>query len=658
MINRIELKSLYLKNFKGIKDLRIDLDDVTNIYGENATGKTTINDAFRWLLFDKDSTDRKQFEIKTIDKKGNVLHGLEHSVTGELFINGHLKTYQKIFKEKWQKKRGETDSTFTGHETIYSINDVPVKASEFQEEISSLVNEEIFKLITNPLYFSTVMNWKDRRNILLTIIGGVSNDDVISELAVEKNREDLIYLFDQESDIDKLKKGIAATKKKLNDELKLIPARIDENNNSIVEIETGDLMHELENYESELAEIEDQLTDATKENPAIAEKKNELNSLRSKISKIENDLTETRYSQAQKLNSTLRKYQNEKTEKENLLSETKNQITRLTSKKDVLAKDVEKYRTDWDIEKAKEFSISEDFTCPTCKRKLDAETIEQKKAKLHENFNSDKAKNLDEITAKGKSANQQKISVETQLNQLIEQSAEIEKSLLNITVLINDAQKAITDFENTDAEYPDEYWSLRSQVDELTEILNAPQDSTVNVNELRSRKSEVVKEIDSIKSELRKAENNDRLRDRIKELEAREKELAQKIADLENNEFLCDKFIRTKVELLDQKINSMFSFVRFKLFDEQINGGLVETCEPLINGVPFADANNAAKINAGIDIINALSKHYCVSAPIIIDNRESVNEIIQTQAQVINLIVSHDKKLVVKSGSEEMKVAV
>ncbi len=650
---KIELKSLHLKNFKGIKDLKIDFDNITNISGENATGKTTINDAFRWLLFDKDSTDRKQFEIKTIDKAGNVIHGLEHSVTGELFINGQLKIYQKIYKEKWQKKRGDTDSTFTGHETIYSINDVPVKAQEFQEEISSLIDEEIFKLITNPLYFSTIMKWQDRREKLLNIVGDITNDEIIDSETSLKNMKEL---FEAEKDFDKLKKGIAATKKKLNDEIKMIPVRIDECNNSIVDIDFNIIKIELESKEVELSDIEDQLTDASKENPALAEKKKELNSLRAKISEIENDHTEKRYAEAQKLNSNLRKHQSDKSELENSLKEIENKITSFENKRDVLAKEIKNCAEIWDRKKAEQFIIDENFMCPTCKRKLDDDVIENKKAELLENFNSEKAKKLEEISKDGKIHTEQKFKAESQLKDFEQQKIETKKAIEELINKITEAKEAIEEFENTEMEYPEFYWAYRAQVEEITEIINTPADSSIDVNDLRLRKTELIKEIDLIKTELRAEENNIKMRKRIEELSDREKELAQKIADLENNEFLCEKFIKTKVELLDQKINSMFSFVRFKLFDIQINGGLVETCEALINGVPFSDANNAGKINAGIDIINALSDYYEVSAPIFIDNREAVNQIIKTDAQVINLIVSKDPKLVVKSGNEALEL--
>lgn len=652
-MKRIELKSLHLKNFKGIRNLHIDCQSkVVNIAGDNATGKTTVNDAFRWLLFDKDSTDRKQFEIKTLDENNNPIHGLEHTVIGELFVDSNLITLQKTFKEKWTKKRGEADATFTGHETLYSINDVPVKASEYQSEISNIVDETIFKLITNPLYFSSIMSWQDRRKILLDMVGDPSIDEVVSK---HKNLSELKALV-KDNNIDAIRKGLAARRKKLNDELKSIPVRIDECNNAITVINAESIAAELEQKQIELKKIEDQLSNISKEDPTITEKKQLLNELRAKINQIENDVMNKRYQVHQDLSAKLRNLTNKGKEQETLLHEVEDQTDRLINKLETLTLEIAEYRDLWDAKKAEEFVIDEDFLCPTCLRKLPEETIEKKKAELLENFNKAKANKLHQIAEDGKEARKRIANIEAQLKQLNEQRIEVEKAIHDLNAKIKDAQKKLSDFENTDPEYPDELEQLKAQAIQLADELDKPKDAQDSIDQLKATKLQLVDEIDSLKAMLQKEESNKQLRERIAELSAREREVSQQIADLEKQEFLCEQFIKAKVELLDEKINSMFSYVRFKLFEEQINGGLTETCEALIDGVPFADANNAGKINAGIDIINTLSKYYQVSAPIVIDNRESINEIINTDAQVINLIVSKDAKLRIETDKSSKRI--
>ena len=123
-----------------------------------------------------------------------------------------------------------------------------------------------------------------------------------------------------------------------------------------------------------------------------------------------------------------------------------------------------------------------------------------------------------------------------------------------------------------------------------------------------------------------------------------------KIAELEGRLFLGEEFIRTKVELLESSINKKFNgAVAFKLFNNQVNGGLSECCEAMVDGVPFSNVNTAGRINAGLSIIKTLSKHYGVQAPIFIDNRESINNIVDFEGQIINLKVSKNKKLKIES---------
>lgn len=182
-----------------------------------------------WLLFDKDSHDRATFEIKTLDNNNVSIHGLEHEVKGVLNIDGKDITLGKIYKEKWTKRRGEAEKQLTGHETLYIIDEVPVKKKEYQEIINNIIDEILFKLITNPLYFSANMKWQERRTVLLDIIGDITTEKIVN---YKSDLNPLLELLG-DKDIDTLKKSVQARKRKLNEEIKSIPYRVDECNNSI-----------------------------------------------------------------------------------------------------------------------------------------------------------------------------------------------------------------------------------------------------------------------------------------------------------------------------------------------------------------------------------------------------------------------------------------
>lgn len=222
----IRIYNLKLKNFKGIKDLEIVFDGKdTNIYGKNATGKTTVFDAFKWLFFDKDSNDKKDFNIKTLDENNNPIHYLEHEVEATLIIDGQDINFKKMFKEKWVKKRGQEQQEFSGHETSYWIDEVPIKKKDYEEKINSIIPESLFKLITDPLFFNNQMSWKERRELLMNISGSTITDENI--LNSDEKFTTLKVNLEGRS-IEDYSKVLAAKIKELNNDREKIPIRIDE----------------------------------------------------------------------------------------------------------------------------------------------------------------------------------------------------------------------------------------------------------------------------------------------------------------------------------------------------------------------------------------------------------------------------------------------
>lgn len=287
--------------------------------------------------------------------------------------------------------------------------------------------------------------------------------------------------------------------------------------------------------------------------------------------------------------------------------------------------------------------------CPTCKRPFSEEEIAGKRAELENNFNANKAEKLKLIQEKGKSYKTLLEKYQAKLKIINSNIGASNKDLEKLQTTSLELKGKINNFMPVDSLVNNnEYQDLKNQISELEQKLQQPVTVNNQVQELKGRKSKLEFELEEVNSQLAYKEQNEKLKDRITELQQEEKKLAQQIAELEGQEYLCEEFIKAKVELLESSINDKFKYVAFKLFDTQVNGGLNETCEALIDGVPFSNANTASQINAGLDIINALSGHYQVAAPIFIDNRESVNQLIETDSQVINLIVSKDKNLKVE----------
>lgn len=635
-MNTIFLKQLTLKNFKGIKNLTIDFSNLTNIYGENGTGKTTIQDAFLWLLFDKDSTNRKDFEIKTLDHNNNVMHNLEHSVTANLQVDDKTKVFSKTYKEVWTKKRNEAEKLLTTHETIYLIDDVPFKKSEYQDFVNSLIDENIFKIITNPFYFSNVLKWEERRNILIDFADDIDVpiSDYLQQLLTDKTEK-------------QLKDSLNFKKKKFNEELKLIPARIDEVSNSIVLIDASKIK-EKESFENRLKHINDSLYSFS---DSFQGEKQILSAKRQELSNLDYTLKSKRFATLSDLKERLNNYKSDLQGEYNTLSLEQNTLNRLNAENLELDEDMQKLKIDFRLRKDEEFIFDESLSiCPTCKQSLPTQDIEDTKTKLLGNFNLDKANNLSRINAKGKQLKEIKDKNEIAILEAQKSVNESNIAILETQNAIDLIEKEISIIESHDTSFADSYEMniLKSEIAEL--------ESKLQNTDLETQKIEMLKQKDFIENsldEIKRIENNVNLNkernQRISELSEQEIDIANQIGSIEKGLFELERYTMAKAEALESNINSKFNFVKFKLFDTQMNEGIKETCVALINGVPFADANNAAKYNSGIDIINTLSNYYKVSAPIFIDNREGINKLIDTNSQIINLIVSKDKELIIRN---------
>lgn len=673
----ISIQQLTLTNFKGAKNLTVDFGKITNIYGDNATGKTTIQDAWCWLLFGKNSNEQKDFEIKTLDSKGNVIARIDHEVTGHLLVDGEPTILKRVFREKWTKKRGSETAEFTGHETTYFWNDVPLSQSEYQNKISLILNEDIFKLITNPLYFNNNLKWDARRNVLLKLSGGVSNEEVSGG---SKDFEGLIAQLGTQKTLEELKKEIGAKKKKIKDELDLIPTRIDEaQRNKPEAVNEAEVTAQINALKQKLEEVRAAMTDAVQAQKNINDSQlaiqSEIFELKRKANEKKESIRNILLSEDKNDSGALDELKAQISQKQIEIKNTKDEIIFIQSKIDnrLISIDTANARRDhlrnqWFEVNGGELVFDESkFCCPTCKRALEQEDVELKRSEMIANFNKDKQSKIQAIEKEG---GELKIQVEqyeagitaekTTLSSLQSKLSTLEASITGLTTSLEQAQRnfvapAPIDIRLTEAlEIDADYQSImKTIIDKQYLMDNAPK-AVVN-EELKIKESSLLDEVNNLRYALSKNSDLAMINERIEFLEQQETKLAQELTQLEGTEFTIQEFVKAKMELMERKINGLFRYVSFKLFDKQINGGETECCETLINTngslVPFSDANTAAKIQAGIDIINAISKHKGAVAPIFIDNRESVVQIPETEAQIVNFYVVEGQPLTINTAN-------
>lgn len=648
---RIKLKRLSLVNFKGVRQQDITLDDETNIFGDNGTGKTTIFDAFLWLLFGKDSTGRQAFEIKTLDENNKPYHRMEHEVSAVFEIDGEEIHLRKSFREKWTTKRGSSQEIWDGHENLFFWNDVPMKEGEYKAKIASLLDENVFRLITNPAYFNS-LDWKERRNILLAMAGHISTDQILDKVMTVQNKGEygiLINALNSKKTLDEFAREIGAKKKKIKDEIVLMPARIDESKRSLpekrdytaIEMEIASLQESIVNIDNLLMNKTQGQKQRQAEKMKFITRRGDLKQELVQIGfNIKNELQNAKLARQQGIEEAKRSLR----QKQDKLSSILSDIATNGRTVEAIRTRQNQLRDDYNTKQAEIIKFDDkEFCCPTCKRTYEDADVFAKKDELTRNFNTVKSNRLAAIQAEGKQLGAEAIALETKTTELSSTKTLLEGEVKTILQEISGMEELHSYLSEKEAAQVDDRLAtdirskeITAEIDRLAELIDTPE-AQDNNTDLLQQKSQIATTLEEAKKALNERDQRDRTNKRIAELEQQHKDMAQEVATLESTELCIQEFTKAKMDLLENRINGRFELVKFRLFKDQINGGEVPSCDTLINGVPYSDANYASKVNAGLDIIRALSEHYGVWAPIFIDNRESTIRIIDTGCQIINL---------------------
>lgn len=646
----MKLNSMRIENFKGIAAFEFtpNGENVT-VYGDNATGKTTLVDAFAWLLFDKDSQGAKDFNIKTLDENGQATPAIDHSVEATFATEGEDPvTLQKIYREKWTKKRGAADRVFDGHTTEHFVNGVPRSKTEYQGIVSEFASEKLFRMLTSPSFFSEQLTWQERRAILVEAFGANITDEMIIG-----NNPDLAPLREkmERVSIDDLKKVEMATRKKINEELQGIPGRIDEASKAIPEA-TGSPDAMATKAQRLAAEI-----DALGERKSGALAGGEVAKLQTKLAELGAQMLEKRNAY---LASTFNDLQTRLFDARQQLNELQaaeidmdNRMHRNAAAGEAVEREIANLRREnaaivdrWTSQNAMRFVPG--GACPTCGQDYPAHLIDQQEA----DFNRTRAAALATITDEG---TRNKAAVEeltAKMYALAEEGRSLAANLEDAKRQVADQQaivdalaeqcKGVPAFETT----PEHAEIVAKQEALEKKIADMRADYAPVLTEINEQIEAKRQELEAANRAITGHEMARAQRDRVKELQAREKELARQFEASEQTLYLIEQFQRLKIGALEESINTNFSLVRWKMFDNQINGGLTETCVCTVDGVPYSDLNNAAKVQAGMDIIGAMAEHYGFYPPVWVDNRESIVRLPEMRQQVISLVVSEpDKEL-------------
>lgn len=662
---KITIKSIHIENFKGIKMLDVNFSGKTKISGQNAVGKTTIFDAFTWLLFNKNSFGEEKFNIRPLDE-GIRVDNVEIKVSSILDVDGKGVELSKTQKQNWVKKRGTDTAVLQGNVNSFEIDGYPKSEADFKAYVSELAkSEEMFKMLTNPQYFSS-LKWKDQRDILMKLVSEVSDVELaqtdekyaplLSELEKAPSTDDIRAKFS---------KALTEWKKKQAE----IPVRIDEAMKSKVDIDVAEQELAKADLETKIADIDAKIKDS---DGVIMELEREEIQLQFDMSGVMQTMNRNLANRRSEIEAELRDCQNEMKRfadtialRETRVSENETAISNADSERKKIGKE-------YNAEKAKAFDESpylfdeskwvfdENSTvCSLCGQKLPEDKIEQLKADFEIRKRKAKADAEEKMKSEkirfdteNRKALNRLVAIGTERKNLIKKLRdENAKAKEEIKSLKEKEQEAIEKKEKlfqqlssipeiADYLQNEEYVRLKARHDEvLAEIekMNANGEDD-EVEALKHEKEELQAHLDEVNSTIAKASMNVDIDERIGKLQDEQKEIGQKVADQEQILYLLEEFIRFKLDKVSETINSHFKTVKFKLFDMQLNGGMKDCCECTVGGVPYSSLNSGHKIVAGLDIIRSLSELYGVSAPIFVDNAESLTSEQTMRSQLILLI--------------------
>lgn len=676
----MEVTRIKIVNIKGIRDYDATLGHRTTISGSNATGKSTIFDAFLWNLFGKDAQDRTDsgrgaFGIKTVDENGNIIEKLDHEVTIWLKTDdGQTMELTRRLTEKWVKKARAKDPVFEGNSTTCIWNGAEIGVNEWNKRIEEhIMPVRMFKMLTNPHYFSS-LPWQEQLTELTRMIGNVTPEDIAETNPAFKA---VLDGLGQGNTIKDRLTTIATEHRRLKKRLDEIPSEIKGINAATPEApEYG----ELECEQNALLQEEERIDEAMR-NIAEAErqhfenlkaKQEELHKIESQQFAIYSNALSTANDNAVKANaayneaeatvrinqqnvdSITREMQDNNHREAQELEAKQEDINRLTQQRESLYKQ-------WDDIDAREYAGGQQLICPLLGTFCDSANANahhnQNIEKAKQAFNEQKNRDLDNVEEQGKRVAEQIETATADLNTIksshAAKASDLQSRLTLATQQLEAAKKVLAGMSKVqpvtsiDKKTIPEWMELHSKAEDLRaeiQTLEGSEGQTLDT-ERTQRKKEIRTRLDQIAAELAKETLIATNTDKVAKLEEEMSSVTQQMADLEQEEDTIKAIEKAVFDEVERRANAKFKLVKFHTCDWQINGEPVQTCYATLNGVKYTDLNSAGQVNAGLDIINTLCHEYGMTAPIFIDNAEGVNTLLATDSQLIRLQVTTDKKL-------------
>ena len=639
-MTEIKIISLCLENFKNHRYLKLNFAGKNaTIYGDNAAGKTSVYDALTWLLFGKDSAGNgeKNIEIKPLDAMGNVAdHSAVTAVEAELLVDGEAIVFKRTYKEVWSTKRGSSEETFSGNTSEYYIDGVPYKKNAFDDKVHEIVPEDVFRLLTSVSYFAAGLPWQQRRAVLFDMAGTLTDRDIMA------GNEAFAPLLEAmgKLELEDYKKKLGAEKRSLTGAKTEIPARISECQKTVEDLEGLDFaaaQAELDALNARKESLSEQVL-AIENDTALSQKRLQIREAQMDLSALEKENEAYRRSQQNAVVDTVV-----------IARDLDTLRTRLSGKQKLLANEeqfisfteekITAARNEWARVSTESFSGG---TCASCGQALPADKLQR----AMDAFEANRKERLRRIENDAAALKQTKEQAEYRMASYREEISGLEGEIQGKEQQLAAANANVVTVADME-DYASRKAALNERVVSLTNEFANMADNTIAVKgQLQQQIDEVTRQIARAAEIVNKRTMLDYAQKRIENLRQDAKNAAECLEAVEKMLYLIDEYTRYKTHFVEDSVNSLFHLAKFRLYREQANGGVEDRCDVVYDGVPYLGLNNGMKINVGIDIINALSRHHGVCVPLFVDNAESVTKLEYADTQVIRLVVSaEDKKL-------------
>lgn len=633
----MRLLSLALKNFKGHKNLAFTFDDITILSGANGTGKTSVFDAFCWLLTGKDSLGRVcgtgqkgEATIRPRQADGELLRVVEVSVTGWFKIDGpDVYTLQRIFCETYSTDKNSGEKFFKGNTTKYFINGVPTPAAKYEAWVKEHMNPETLKLTSDPAYFPG-LPWQDQRALLLKIAGDV-NDSTVLEAHPELQPLGALLERLSVSDI----KAMAAAKLKLaNKAVKEGMVRIDQTVTLAGNATESDLAAQIAKQE-ELVKAQDEAVTQAESACLVGDYElslkrdlehisREADLVRQKFDAAASAARRESYQKGQELSWKMTRAKAEMDSLNAKHTELLQALAALQSDKELLYQDYDKTYAE---------TIDTFGPCPYCGQELP----EDKKAEMVARHNRDKAARLEAIVKKGKALNQKITETQKAAEWAHAQFLQKQKEYDDLRAQDLAPKPAAGSVEDLP-----EYQALMEKKRKAEQALAGaavPDKSAelANLEEARRIRTQLQYKLGELQGRMKILQTITTLRQDLQTQRENADEASEQLR-------LVTQFVAAKCRMVSDKVNTLFPGLQWRLFQQNVtNDDIVETCELTAHGVGYRDLSQGEKIRAGLVIVNTLQEKLQAVNPVWIDGAESITFTPVVKSQLVLLKAQENK---------------